>query len=517
MTPAPRNVRGIFVAAALAAAALFFRTPAAAIITQVAAPPSAYSPATASVGHWHFDESTGTIAADASGNGNTAAVTCLPALCVSTPTFSAGNPGLGAAVTFTGLTDSLVRAPNIGAYNFTNNLTVSAWVNPSSVVQPNGAGIVVRGNGVTDNFALEVSGGVYRFVATPAKIVSSTNSIAAGAWIHLIGVHDSGAGTATLYVNGQQASTVGTVPLRAASAAPISIGNRQSAGAAYDRGFLGSIDAVRVQNVALNAAQALAEYEGSRVSTAVAPAPNNNIQIGLAPNAFGAAANIRVTIDPLTTPITITPTILNAGLTVIPAGLTLLPNSLVEIVPDIAGVPFTQNMGSSASVSMPYADANGDNVIDGVTPTLAASGIKIYTLNTTVNRWELLPSFLDPITKRVTVTTPHFSVFGMFAPQTFGAALSQVRIYPIPWKPGSGGRFDAPVITFDRLPTTGSIRILTLTGEHVKEFAYDSTFAGTITWDGRTSSGRRAVNGVYFARISGDGGVLAMHKFAIER
>ncbi|PIR19554.1 MAG: hypothetical protein COV48_01365, partial [Elusimicrobia bacterium CG11_big_fil_rev_8_21_14_0_20_64_6] len=486
-------------------------------ITTVAAPPSAYVPTSSAVGDWHFDESTGVFASDSASPGNTGYLTCLTAACVSTPTFAAGPAGLGTAVAFSGLDNGLVRVPDTANYAFTDSLTLSAWVNPSSLSQPNGAGLIVRGSGTLENFALEVFGGLYRFAPTPAKTVSSTNSITVGTWTHLIGVYDSVAGTATLYVNGQAASTVTGVPARTAANHDITIGNRQSGSTSYNRGFLGSIDSVRVQHLALNAAQALAEYQGSFTSTITPPSPNNSILIGLAPNAFGAPATLFVSADPLTNPIRITPSVLNAGLTVIPTGFTLVPNSIIEVVPIVGGTPFTQTLGSEASISMPYADANGNNIIDNTNPPLAASAIKVYTLNTAVNRWEALTTHIDPATRRVTVFTPHFSVFAMFAPLTVGTSLSQVRVYPIPWRPGSLSRFDSPGITFDFLPVSGSIRILNLAGERIRDITYTGASSGSLVWDGLTDGGLRAASGIYFARITGEDGATGLVKFAIER
>ncbi|MBI2386730.1 MAG: LamG domain-containing protein [Elusimicrobia bacterium] len=485
-------------------------------ITSVLSPPSAYVPPGGSIGQWHFDESTGTSAADSSGFTNPAQLTCVTALCTSTPTFVSGPAGLGAAASFSGLAGSLARVPDAAQYAFTGSMTVSAWVNPSTLSQPNGAGIVVRGSATVENFALDVSSGLYRFIPKLNFIAASTKTVAVGSWIHLIGSYDASVGSATLYVNGRPASTVLAVPARTAANHDITIGNRQSGATAYDRGFLGGIDAVRVQNRALSAAEALAEFEGSYVSTVTPPSPNNGILIGLAPNAFGAPATISVSVDPLAHPITVTASVLNEGLTVIPTGFTLVPNSIIEIVPIVSGTPFTQTLGSSASVSMPYADANGDNIIDGSNPPLAASAIKVYTLNTTVNRWELLPTYVDPATRRVTFFTPHFSVFAMFAPLTIGTALAQVRVYPVPWKPGTNGRFDAPGVTFDRLPVTGVIRILSLAGERVREFTFDGSSSGSVVWNGVTDGGQRCASGVYFARITGAGGESVV-KFAIER
>ncbi|MDP3541377.1 MAG: LamG-like jellyroll fold domain-containing protein, partial [Elusimicrobiota bacterium] len=465
-------------------------------ITSVLAPPSAYVPPNGSIGQWHFDESTGTTAADSSGGGNAAALTCVAAACASTPTFVAGPAGLGSAVSYSGVAGGLVIVPDTATYDSIGSLAVSAWVNPSSLSQPERAGIVVRGSGTVENFALDMSTDAvrrFRFMAKPGHIATSTSPVTAGTWVHLIGVYDAAAASATLYVNGRPASTVLAVPARTAATHDITIGNRQSGIATgYDRGFLGSIDSVRVQHRALTAAEALAEYQGSFVSTITPPSPNSAVLIGLAPNAFGAPATMSVSVDPLTHPITITPAVLNAGLTVIPTGFTLVPNSLVEIVPIVGGNPFTQTLGSSASVSVPYADAGGDNIIDGTSPPMAASAIKVYTLNTTVNRWEALESYVDTSARRVIFFTPHFSVFALFAPLTIGSSLSEVRVYPIPWKPGTRGRFDAAGVTFDRLPVSGTIRILTLAGERVREFTFDGGASGSIVWNGVTDWGQRA-------------------------
>jgi hypothetical protein len=166
---------------------------------------------------------------------------------------------------------------------------------------------------------------------------------------------------------------------------------------------------------------------------------------------------------------------------------------------------------------MPYSDANDDNVLDGSNPPIAASAMRMFTLNTTVNRWEELPTYVDRSARRVIAWTPHFSVFSLFAPLTIGQSLSQVRVYPVPWTPGSGDRFDAPGLTFDRLPTAGTLRIITLSGEKVRDIRFDGLTAGTVVWDGLNDSGRRAASGVYFLRIEASDGPKAMLKFAIER
>jgi hypothetical protein len=88
----------------------------------------------------------------------------------------------------------------------------------------------------------------------------------------------------------------------------------------------------------------------------------------------------------------------------------------------------------------------------------------------------------------------------------------------VPWKPGTGGRFDAAGVTFANLPVSGTIRILTLAGKRVRELSFDGSSAGFAVWDGLNDEGRRAASGVYFAQIkSGVDGAMFLLKFAIER
>lgn len=497
------------------------RTVADPTITITQAPPTPYVAGDGIVGQWLFDEGSGLSAADGSGKANAAALTCLAAACASTPTFAAGPDGLGTAVEFVGVNDSLVRVPDTSTYAFTDSITVSAWVRPATANQPSGAGVVTRGSGTFENFSLDsvIVGTArhWRFMPKPGFVAVSSFPIAAGVWTHLLGSYDSAAGTATLYLNGVAYATTTVTAPRLAANHDITIGNRQSASGSYDRGFIGRIDGVRVFRRAYSAAQALSEYQGNFVSTVTPVSPNDLVAIGLPPNAFGAPATIFVTNDPVNHPIKIDAATLNAGLSVAPTGHTLVPGSLFEIVPVVGGLPFTANLGSSATVALPYSDANWDNVVDGTNPPIPASGLKAFTLNTTVNRWEELAIARDPGNRRVVAWTPHFSVFALFGPHSIGSSLEGIRVYPIPWMPRGGGRFDATGITFDRLPTNGVIRILTAAGERVREFGFSGAAAGSAVWDGRNENGRPVASGVYFARVTAADGSVRVVKLAIER
>ena len=107
----------------------------------------------------------------------------------------------------------------------------------------------------------------------------------------------------------------------------------------------------------------------------------------------------------------------------------------------------------------------------------------------------------------------HLSVFTLAGITTM-ANLSTAKVYPNPWKPGSGGTHDRATIKFDNLADNTSIRIYNAAGELVRDLAKSSL--GYIEWDGKASGGSKVSSGVYFAYIKA-GTDTKIRKFAIER
>ena len=106
----------------------------------------------------------------------------------------------------------------------------------------------------------------------------------------------------------------------------------------------------------------------------------------------------------------------------------------------------------------------------------------------------------------------------LFAP--LAADLNSVKAYPVPWKPGSGGKFDSAPgtygIIFDNLTDETEIKIFTITGQLVRELKVTAADLGFKVWDGKNSSGRKAGSGVYLARIKSGSKVITL-KIAVER
>jgi hypothetical protein len=148
--------------------------------------------------HWSFDEDSGTVANDGSGNGRTAFI-------------SDPNPGwmktgqFGSALHFSG-TD---YASAMGIPRPTPSYTVSAWV----LVQPYEVGAPIANIISTEEpgggwalYATLAAGNeswVFRYATNPAQqfVYASCDCVVTGAWTHLTAVVDGTQSTLTLYVN----------------------------------------------------------------------------------------------------------------------------------------------------------------------------------------------------------------------------------------------------------------------------------------------------------------------------
>ena len=206
---------------------------------------SAYSttPPTPSglVAAYSFDEGTGTTVADASGNGNNGTI-------IGAAWTSAGRYGSG--LVFDGRS-ALVIINDSASLHLTTAMTLEAWVNPSSV-SPAWQDVIYKGD---DNYYLEATstvstgpggggtfGGVPIWTCGPGPLAPNT-------WAHLAVTYDGA--TLRLYVNGVQVASAVPTGSVSTSATALQIGGDYF----YGQYFQGTIDEVRVYNVALTPQQ----------------------------------------------------------------------------------------------------------------------------------------------------------------------------------------------------------------------------------------------------------------------
>jgi len=166
-----------------------------------------------------------------------------------------------------------------------------------------------------------------------------------------------------------------------------------------------------------------------------------------------------------------------------------------------------------AAVTLAFPDADGDGIVDGT--ELPATGLVMFSAPSSAGPWTAdQASVVDLAGRKVSGSTSHFSYFALFYPSS--ADIRSARAYPNPWKPGTGGVFDAAGITFGNLTATAEIKIFTITGGLVRTLDVTAADAGTRVWDGRNSDGRKAASGVYLAHIK-SGGSSKTLKIAVER
>jgi hypothetical protein len=213
-------------------------------------------PSTANAGlvaAYSFNEGTGTTVADASGNGNTGTI-------VGAAWTTAGK--YGTALSFNGIS-SYIDLGNPASLKLTGSMTLSAWVmatgNPPDDGQiiskaDNFSGWQLKSSPDTGphTFGVSISPNGTSWVQ---RYSATTRSLST--WYHVAGVYDAAARVLNIYVNGVLDSGVlaGTVPASQFNAASnVNIGRRT--GGFY---FKGTIDEVRVYNVALTQAQIQAD------------------------------------------------------------------------------------------------------------------------------------------------------------------------------------------------------------------------------------------------------------------
>jgi hypothetical protein len=145
----------------------------------------------------------------------------------------------------------LVTIPNAAALQLTTAMTLEAWVNPAKVTSA-WRDVIYKGN---DNYYLE---GTSPTKSTPLvggtfgggnTNLYGTAALTPKTWAHLAATYDGS--TLRVYVNGTLASSVAQTGSFATSTNPLQVGGDSI----YGQYFSGTIDDIRVYNVALTQAQ----------------------------------------------------------------------------------------------------------------------------------------------------------------------------------------------------------------------------------------------------------------------
>ncbi len=206
------------------------------------------------VGQWKFDECAGATAADSSGNGNTGTLINAPVWSTNTPT------GTGCSLSFNG-TSQYVTVPDSASMDFTGDLSIGAWINPS-VEGGNYSTIASKRGGIGTNYHiyLYISNGALGYYNNTQYFNTYIPPI--NKWTYVTAIIKSS--TLTLYANGVPVYTNNAI------SPVVNYGpNTFTVGAMYAPGefFGGLIDSVSVYNKSLTAVEVKNLYLAEKSET----------------------------------------------------------------------------------------------------------------------------------------------------------------------------------------------------------------------------------------------------------
>ncbi len=187
---------------------------------------------------WKFDEASGSLATDASGNSNTGTL-------VNTPARVAGKLGTGALL-FSAASQQYITVANSSSLNGpVRSITLAAWVNATD--WSGNRRILQKGN--SDNqYRLLAECGVLKFHLNGVDTLIAPLPPTA-AWVHVAATWDGS--MMIIYTNGVPQTSAGAGGTLATTSDPLAIARKNGSGVAGDY-FNGRLDDVRIYNRALS-------------------------------------------------------------------------------------------------------------------------------------------------------------------------------------------------------------------------------------------------------------------------
>jgi hypothetical protein len=201
-------------------------------------------------GYWKFDEGSGLIAHDSSGNGNDGAI--------NGANWSAGISN--EALQFDGVSNyvGISNSPSLALLG--NQMSLELWIEPTVTLDSSLASrinIIDKGDGY--GFQMEASDGRISFYVNTGGdqwLPTVTSNWKAGTWYHIVGTYDGS--SESVYVNGVLENTRSLSGALSGIGCPLSIGS-------YCYGtmnfFNGAIDEVKVFNYARSADEIAQDYQ----------------------------------------------------------------------------------------------------------------------------------------------------------------------------------------------------------------------------------------------------------------
>ena len=200
------------------------------------------------MGHWQFEEGSGSIAGDSSGNGNFGTL-------LNGPAWTAGIAGGG--LSFDGVDDA-VDVGNNASLNPANSLTLAVWVNSGNLTATQ---MVFSKYGALIQYFIRLqTGGGLRFSLNAGGVTTDLNSgatLSVNTWHHIAGTYD---GTAMrFYIDGVLDSSVAKTGAMTDNGSNVQIGRRSN----NRMFFKGALDEARIYDRALSSQEVKDLYDSN--------------------------------------------------------------------------------------------------------------------------------------------------------------------------------------------------------------------------------------------------------------
>jgi hypothetical protein len=332
------------------------------------------------VAAYGFNENSGTIVNDNSGNGNNGALT-------NGPTWSSSGK-YGAAINFDGIND-FINVADANSLDLTNRMTVEAWVYANdltgyktAVCKENGTTTLAYALSPNNNNANGSSSqrpnARVRIGSTMTTVTGSTK-LSANTWTHIASTYDGS--VLRLYINGTLTSSASVTGNITVTTSPLCIGG-STALAQY---FAGMVDEVRIYNRALTQSEIQTDMNtpvapdvANPTISIVAPPPGDvSGTISVVANASDniAVVGVQFLVDGsiLGTEDLVAPYSVSWNTTMFQNG----PHTLTARARDAAG-----NIGTSTGL---VVNINNDFVSPAVTLTAPVAGTIAGTIDITAN------------------------------------------------------------------------------------------------------------------------------------
>ncbi len=184
----------------------------------------------------------------------------------------------------------------------------------------------------------------------------------------------------------------------------------------------------------------------------------------------------------------------------------LMEDSIVDLKYYDIGGSTVSVFNKPMTLTLAYPDTDNNEIIDNTAPPVRAEGLRILNFDEASQEWvQVSPEYaLDKAAKTVSVQINHFSMFALVSVIAPSSDLDNVKVFPNPYKPGSGGEFDRTSygagIVFKDLTAKADINIFNIAGELVAEFS-EADGDGLVVWNAQNNSGEKVASGVYIYYI----------------